>query len=507
MNGPFRLAIVGGGTAGWMAANLLAQRWRDRSVAITLIEAPEIGTIGVGEGSTPSLKRFFEVVGIAEAEWMAACDATYKVNIRFSGWSPASGIADYSHPFLTQVDVHTEDAFTRNCGNRRLGLDVPTRPDDFFLGGALALQRKAPVAPANFPFRMEYGYHFDSGLLGQFLRDQAVARGVTHLSRHVEAVERAEGGEIAALRTREGDRIEADFFIDCSGFAGLLMQRTLEVPFHSFKSNLFNDAAVVVPTEVPADLPVETGATALSAGWAWSIPLTSRVGNGYVYSSDFLSADEAEAELRSHLGLTEGEAPVRHLSFRVGQLQRHWDRNCVAIGLAQGFIEPLEATALHLVLNTVEQFINRFEQGGFTAQHRDAFNADISDRIERVRDYIVAHYKLNTRSDSDYWRANRENDALSGNLLEILDTWFRRADLAALLERQKGLSHFGSASWHCLLSGYGAYPELATEQRSDTDFYTDRQIGAFLQGCALNFETQSAVLARRQFAAASTLSL
>jgi hypothetical protein len=204
MNGPFRLAIVGGGTAGWMAANLLAQRWRDRSVAITLIEAPEIGTIGVGEGSTPSLKRFFEVVGIAEAEWMAACDATYKVNIRFSGWSPASGIADYSHPFLTQVDVHTEDAFTRNCGNRRLGLDVPTRPDDFFLGGALALQRKAPVAPANFPFRMEYGYHFDSGLLGQFLRDQAVARGVTHLSRHVEAVERAEGGEIAALRTREG---------------------------------------------------------------------------------------------------------------------------------------------------------------------------------------------------------------------------------------------------------------------------------------------------------------
>lgn len=492
-----RLVIVGGGTAGWMAANLLAARWRDRPIEITLIEAPEIGTIGVGEGSTPSLKRFFEVMGIAEAEWMPACSATYKTNIRFTGWSPASGRASYSHPFLTQIDVHTEDAFTLNCGNRRLGLDVRTQPDDFFLNGVLAREGKAPVAPANFPFRMEYGYHFDSGLLGQFLRDHAVARGVTHLSRHVEAVERAQDGDIAALRTREGDLIEGDFFIDCSGFSGLLMRRALEVPFRSFKSNLFNDAAVVLPTQVPGVLPVETGATALAAGWAWAIPLTSRVGNGYVYSSDFLSADAAEAELRSHLGLADGTVSARHLKFEVGQLERHWDHNCVAIGLAQGFIEPLEATALHLVLNTVEQFINRFEQGGFTAQYRDPFNADITARIERVRDYIVAHYKLNTRSDSDYWRANRDNDALSGNLMAVLDTWFRRADLIALLDQQDGLSHFASASWHCLLSGYGAYPALAAQQRNDADFHKDRRIGDFLEGCALNFEPQAAALYRQ----------
>lgn len=507
MNAPLRLAIVGGGTAGWMAANLLAQRWHDpaapiRPVQIMLVESPDIGTIGVGEGSTPSLKRLFEVLGIAEDEWMPACAATYKANIRFSGWSPASGIADYSHPFISQLDIHTEDAFTRNCGNRRLGYAVPTRPDDFFINGVLAAQNKAPVAPANFPFRMEYGYHFDSERLGAFLRDQAIARGVRHGVRQVVDVSRAESGDITALITSQGERIEADFFIDCSGFSALLMQGALGVPFRSFASNLFNDAAVVLPTAALAQAPVETGATALSSGWAWSIPLTSRVGNGYVYSSDFLSADAAEAELRAHLGLGDGEGEARRLKFRVGQLERHWARNCVAIGLAQGFIEPLEATALHLVLNTVEQFMNWFEKGGFTARHRDDFNTAITDRIERVRDYIVAHYKLNSRTDSEYWRANRDNDDLSPALEQILDTWFRRADLAGLLEEQRGLSHFGSASWHCLLAGYGAFPPLAAEQRGDVDFYRDRDIAHFLHGCALNFDSHASAIKRLNSAAA-----
>jgi len=166
-----RIAILGGGTAGWMTANLLAHRWS--GAQITLIEAPDIATIGVGEGSTPTLKRFFEVLGVEEEAWMPACCATYKASIRFRGWSPASGVADYSHPFLTQTDLHTEEAFTLNCRNRRLGFDVPTRPDDFMLGGVLAAQGKAPLAPAHFPFRMEYGYHFDAALLGAFLRDLA----------------------------------------------------------------------------------------------------------------------------------------------------------------------------------------------------------------------------------------------------------------------------------------------------------------------------------------------
>ena len=479
-----------------MAANLLAHRWADRPCTITLIEAPEIGTIGVGEGSTPSLKRFFEVLGIAEAEWMPACHATYKASIRFRGWSPQSGEPDYSHPFLTQLDLHTEDAFILNCRNRRLGHAVPTRPDDFLLGGVLAAQGLAPVAPANFPFRMEYGYHFDSALLGQFLRDRAVARGVCHLVRRITEVRRGETGDLAALVTDRGETIAADLFIDCSGFAALLIEQALDVPFRSFADNLFNDAAVVLPTPAPEILPVETTSTALSAGWAWSIPLTSRFGNGYVYSTGHLEPDAAEAELRDHLGLADGAVEARHLRFRVGQRERHWQRNCLAIGLAQGFIEPLEATALHLVLNTVELFMKRFEEGGFTPRHRDAFNAEITERVERVRDYVVAHYKLNTRDDSDYWRANRANMALSEPLLQVLGTWFRRGDLAALLEREAHLSHFGSASWHCLLAGYGAFPPPGADLRDDVDFHRDRTIGRFLDGCALNFPLHADALAR-----------
>lgn len=493
---PLRLVVVGGGTAGWMAASLMAQRWPRSRVAVTLIEAPEIATIGVGEGSTPSLKRFFEILGIAEADWMPACNATYKANIRFAGWSPASGMADYSHPFLTQIDVHTEEAFTLNCRNRRLGLDVPTRPDAFLLNGVLAAQGKAPVAPAHFPFRIEYGYHFDSALLGAFLRDHAVAQGVTHIASKVVDCRRDETGDIAAVLTDTGAWIGGDVFIDCSGFAALLMRGALQVPFRSFRSNLFNDAAVVLPTEPAATIPVETTATALSHGWMWSIPLTSRTGNGYVYSTDHTSADAAEAELRRALGLLDSPVAARHLRFATGQLARHWERNCLAVGLAQGFIEPLEATALHLVLGTVEQFMTAFEQGNFTARHRDDFNAAITDRIERVRDYIVAHYKLNTRTDTDYWQANRENEALSEPLLHILDVWFRRGDLGAELARQASLSHFQSASWHCLLAGYGAFPPLAAAQRADVDFHADRGIDAFLHGCALNFPDHGACLHR-----------
>lgn len=495
-----RIVIAGGGTAGWMTACLMARRWAHLGAAITLIEAPDIPTIGVGEGSTPSLKRFFEVLGIADADWMPACDATYKASIRFAGWSPASGIADYSHPFTTQIDVHTEDAFVNNCRNRRLGYDVPTRPDAFLLGGVLAAEGKAPLAPANFPFRMEYGYHFDSAKLGLFLRDHAVALGVTHLPRRVVRCEQAESGDITALVTDRGERIEGDWFVDCSGFSAMLMRGTLGVPFESFKANLFNDAAVVLPTPQGEAIPVETVSTALSSGWAWSIPLTTRFGNGYVYSRDHLSPEQAEAELRAHLGLSDDAVEARHLTFTPGQLARHWDHNCLAVGLAQGFVEPLEATALHLVLNTVDLFIDHLERGGITARHRDAFNAVITGRVERVCDYIVAHYKLNTRDDSDYWRANRANEHLSDSLLAILDVWFRRGDLAARLAEMEGLSHFQNLSWHCLLAGYGAFPPLGAEQRGDVDFHRDRDIGGFLAGCAMNFPSHAEALRRGETA-------
>ncbi|EIK42887.1 tryptophan halogenase, putative [Cellvibrio sp. BR] len=493
-----RIVILGGGTAGWMAANLFAKRWPREQVQITLMESPEIPIIGVGEGSTPSLKRFFKQLDLPEQEWMPACHATYKTNIRFVGWSPASGMQEYSHPFYSQPDVFNERAFFTNCRTRRLGLDVVTDPEKFFINGELARQGKVPTASANFPFQMEYGYHFDSQLLGRYLAGVATARGVIHHQAKLAEVLRNDRGEITALQTDGGDLLAGDFFIDCTGFASLLMQKALAVPFHSYQQQLFNDSAVVMPTPAFENPPVETRSTALSAGWCWQIPLTHRTGNGYVYSSQFISRDQAEAEFRAHIGMSESAQECRHLTMRVGQLAQHWSHNCVGLGLSQGFIEPLEATALHLVQLTIEALMDALDENNFTSNGRDNFNRTVANHFDGVRDYIIAHYKLNTRGvnnslGSDYWRANRDNKQLPESLLQILDVWYRCGDLAAELAQRKIKPAFNTASWHCLLAGYGAFPPLAANQpgQGKGDLYRECEVKKFVEGCALNFPLQT----------------
>ncbi len=491
-NKPLNMVIVGGGTAGWMAANLFANKWSSEQVQVTLVESPDVGIIGVGEGSTPTLKRFFELLNISESEWMPRCNATYKMNIRFDDWSPKSGINSYSHPFTSQVDVFTSRAFLVNGRTRRLGLDVNTNPADFLINSVLAEQGKGPLTPDNFPFKMEYSYHFDSSLLGEFLAEFAASKGIIHKKAHIEQVQRANNGDISAIVTHAGEVISGDFFVDCTGFSALLIQKTLGVKFNSYKDNLFNNAVVVMPTTISEKIPVETTSTALSNGWCWKIPLTNRFGNGYVYSNDFISADAAETELRTYLGCLNSDVQARHLKMNVGSLEQHWSHNCLALGLSQGFIEPLEATALHLVQLCIEMFISKFEQGGLhcLAQHqqgREQYNSLVKQRFERVRDYIVAHYKLNTRDDSDYWRANRNNQHLSDSLMHILDVWYKREDLAAEIERQQLNNHFDAVSWQCLLGGYGAFPPLAPNQPNKGDLYKEQNIQQFLQGCALNF--------------------
>lgn len=486
---PKKIVILGGGTAGWMAANLFAKNWTAEQASVTVVESPDIGIIGVGEGSTPFLERFFKLIDVSDEEWMPRCNATYKLSIRFSGWSPGSGIADYSHPFLSQPDHFTERAFVTNCRTRRLGLGVHTQPDDFFINSELVRQGKGPQAPGNFPFIVGYGYHFDAGLLGQFLAETAVARGVTHQQTKIVDVEKSEDGDIAALLSESGERIEADFFVDCTGFASVLMQKSLGVKFESFKANLFNDSAVVMPTPQEESPRPETVSFAMTNGWCWKIPLTNRYGNGYVYSSDFISDDAAETELRTFLGTLESDESARHLKMNVGQLEKHWENNCLALGLSQGFIEPLEATALLLVQIAIEVFITEFEQGDFSAENRDRYNRKIHERFEGVRDYIVAHYKLNTREDTEYWKANRDNMELSDSLRHILDVWYRRGDLTAEVQRQNIESHFTSLSWHCLLSGYGAFPPLAPDQPGKGDHYEEHGVRKFIDGCALNFSS------------------
>ena len=484
---PPKVIVLGGGSAGWISACLIARAWGDGNV--TVIESPAIGIIGVGEGSTPQLKAFFDLIGVAEAEWMPACDATYKLGIRFTGWSERPGYGSYFHPFPGPTDLHTEGAFYQNCALARRGVEVAAHPDDFFLASQLAAQGKGPHASDTSPFAPSYGYHFDAHKLGAFLRDHAVAQGVTHLERKVSRVELNDQGDVAALLCEDGERVGGDLFVDCSGFASIIAQQALGEPFQPFADNLFNDSAVVMPTPRRDSYRPQTEAVAMAAGWRWSIPLTTRIGNGYVYSSRHISDEDAERELRIALGLQESEVPARLLRMKVGRVEHSWTRNCLVAGLAQGFLEPLEATALHIVIATALEFISAFEAGGFTPQHRDQFNASIAERIDGVRDYIVAHYRLSQRSDTAYWRENAANQKLSPGLKAMMTAWFTHQDIGAANEQAYPKRPYSTASWHCLMAGYGTFPPQEKMQAppagiraADMD-----EVGRILSASARNF--------------------
>lgn len=480
---PDSIVILGGGTAGWMTACLLAARWGGERV--TLVESPDVGIIGVGEGSTPQLREFFRTLGLHEADWMPRCNATYKNGIRFTGWSERPGFESYFHPFVTAVDIQTLPVFTYNCLARRTGRDVWAHPDRFFLPTRLSGQRLAPIPPENFPFDVSYGYHFDAHLVGEVLRDYAVSRGVRHVQRHVEGATLSDQGGIEALIVRDDAPVTGSFFVDCSGFGSTLHQKALGVPFISFGENLFNDSAVVMPTPCdPTGLNPHTTSTALSNGWAWNIPLTNRTGNGYVYASDFISDDDAETELHRHLGTLDDPTPARRLKMRVGRVAESWSANCVAVGLSQGFIEPLEATALHIVQATVEHFIDAWE-----ADDRAGFNTSIANRYDGIRDYIVAHYRMNQRTDTDYWRANAENQNLPENLKTIMTAWFRAQDLDEMIAQLGIGGCYSSLSWHCLFAGYGTFPPDDRLRAPEADIVQHdlAQIDDFLRRCALNF--------------------
>ena len=414
------ILILGGGSAGWMTAMIMVRAWAKKNIRITLLESAEVGTIGVGEGSTPALKNFFDKMGIAEAEWMPECNATYKCGITFADWSTRPGFNKYYHPFPSVVDSHTLPIFIHQAQQRLAGMDVDAHPNRFFLSHHLAEKSLAPKAHYHFPFDTQYGYHFDAALLGRFLRKKAMEMGVVHRELHVKDVIQDDAGNLQQLVADTGEIVTADFFVDASGFSGLLIQKTLQIPFVSYSQQLFNDAAVAIPSVITEKIPTQTRATALRHGWAWQIPLTNRFGNGYVYSSAFCSADDAERELREHLGLSDNDIPVRHLKMKVGRVTQHWHKNCLAVGLAQGFIEPLEATALFLIQQTVAIFVELFQQGDFTDRLQHVFNERINNQFDGTRDYIVTHYKTSSRQDTEYWRANTANpDDVSDSLRDL----------------------------------------------------------------------------------------
>jgi Tryptophan halogenase len=492
-----RIVIVGGGSAGWMTALTFARSFIDRGVQITVVESPTVGTIGVGEGSTPWLRGFFDSLGIEEAQWMPACHATYKCGITFDGWSTKPGFERYFHPFASMLDNLTMTQFVHNVEARVRGANVYAHPDRFFIAARLAAQKRAPKAPETFPFDVWYGYHFDAVLLGQFLQRKALERGVRYKSCHVTHATLDAAGAISAVGTKEGEMIEADLFVDCTGFAGLLIDKAMHTPFVSFAGNLFNDAAVAMPSPMGDSTPSETVSTALKYGWAWKIPLTSRYGNGYVYSTGFCSPDQAETELRQHLGLLESDVPTRHLKMKIGRVTRHWNKNCLAVGLSQGFIEPLEATALLFIQQTAATFVEFLERGDLSEAAHESFNQRINDHFEGTRDYIVTHYKTNTRLDTEYWRANAANLNLSEDLKRLYSAWMTGKSIVPGVRQQVIGKGYPVFSWYSIMAGMGIFPDPA-DLRSPTPqeaCYSMGEIDNLLDRSALNFPDHRDALA------------
>jgi tryptophan halogenase len=400
---PFRILIVGGGTAGWLAAAVCARFLPPQRYTITLIESEEIGTVGVGESTIPQLQLINAALGIDEDEFMRATQATYKLGIEFVGWgSPDSR---YIHAFGNTGTPIGETPFHHFwLRGLRLGETAPL--DAYCLNAAAAYAGKfarGSEAQSKMLGGLVHAFQFDAGLYARLLRRYAEHRGVNRVEGRIVRAELDGGtGDVASVLLANGDACEADLFFDCSGFRGLLIEETLGTGYESWAQWLPCDRAQVVQSEAAAEITPYTRATVKPAGWQWRIPLQQRVGNGHVYCSAAMSEDEAAQVLLDGLDGAALAEP-RTLRFTSGRRKAFWKRNVVALGLAGGFIEPLESTSIHLVQSAVERVLKFLPNGPVRSADVAAYNAQTMFEWERVRDFIVLHYHANDRTEP-FWR-------------------------------------------------------------------------------------------------------
>ena len=469
------VVILGGGSAGWLTAALLAREHHagePRGLAVTLVESPTTPPIGVGEGTWPSMRDTLRRIGLPETVLFRDCDASFKQGSLFQGWMRGASAAHgdlYRHPFTLPLgfgDVDLVAGWLQRHGDRPFAEVVSAQPH-VCAGGYAPKQASTPeyAAVAN------YGYHFDAAKFGVALRDHAVANlHVRHILADVDEILSHDDGDIAALRTSTHGDIAGDLFVDCSGLAAVLIGQHFGVGVRSQKQFLFNDTALAL--QVPyatADAPIapETISTAQPAGWTWDIGLPTRRGIGHVYSSAHLSHDEAVHHLHDYIrrtGCPQELAEPRRIAFDPGYRDRLWHRNCVAVGLSAGFVEPLEASALALVelsaaMISDEMPATRAEM----ALVERRFNNTFGYRWERVVDFLKLHYALSRRDDTAYWRDHRDRASLPDRLANLMTLWRHRAPYRQDFYRVEEV--FPAASYQYVLHGMGFLPEPSARMR------------------------------------------
>jgi tryptophan halogenase len=449
-----RVVIVGGGTAGWMAAAALSRFFNDGRRSITLIESDAISTVGVGEATIPPIRSFNAMLEVPEAEFLRETRGTCKLGIEFVNWGQQGD--RYFHPFGTYgQDLHgiafhqlylREQARTGGAG--QIG-------DYSMSTAAAALGRFArPAAGAHSMVReIAYAYHFDAGLYAAFLRRLAQRQGVHRIEGTITKVTRdSESGDVVSVMLENDATIAGELFIDCSGFRGLLIEGALKTGYEDWSRWLPMDRALAVPTATPGPPDPFTRATAHSAGWQWRIPLQHRTGNGHVYSSAFMDEDTARRILLANLE-TEPLAEPRAIRFLTGMRAKAWNHNVVALGLSSGFIEPLESTSIHLVQNGLQRLFALFPDHPINPLERDVYNRGMHALYEDVRDFVILHYKATQRNDSEFWRHVRHM-SVPDSLARKIALWQHRGRVF-----RENAELFSAPSWIAVMLGQNVWPE------------------------------------------------
>ena len=461
-----KIVIAGGGTAGWMAAASLS-KLLGKTLDITLVESDVIGTVGVGEATIPTLLTLHDLLKIKEQDFLAAVQGTFKLGISFENWRDVG--KDYIHSFgFTGQDCWAAGFQHFWLKGRKLGISKEF--GEYCNEWLAAKENRFAVLPHQ---NLNYAYHIDASLYAKFLRKIAEEYGVFRQEGKIKRVDQdPESGYITALELDSGQRIEGDLFIDCTGFRGLLIEQTLNAGYEDWTHWLPSNSAVAVQTESVGDPIPYTRAIARDAGWQWRIPLQHRVGNGIVFSSKHWSDDEAINVLMNNI---EGKplTEPRVIKFQTGQRRRHWYKNCVAMGLSSGFIEPLESTSIHLIQRSIIRLMQMFPYDGIRQPDVDEFNNQMCYEIEHVRDFIVLHYHVTERNDTPFWRQCRTMD--------IPESLTHRIELFKQTGRVFKIPTelFGENSWIQVMLGQGLLPE---QYHPIVNMMDDDELKQFLDG-------------------------